>query len=164
MPMISGIAHWAKVHKPAIDQFNPDGIYSIDVAIDSKTKKTLNSLGLAPRVKNDEDDRGDYIKIKRNHKKKDGPTNTSVRVVDSTKNPIPDTVLIGNGSKVNVLFDVYDWTYGGKKGVGASLKAVQVIDLVEYKKDTDDLPNVDGGFKTTSTKGATDELDDELPF
>ena len=52
MPMISGISYWAKVHKPAVDDYNPDGIYSIDVAVDSKTEAQLKKLGLGKRIKN----------------------------------------------------------------------------------------------------------------
>ena len=51
MPMISGISYWAKVHKPAVDDYNPDGIYSIDVAVDSKTEAQLKKLGLGKRIK-----------------------------------------------------------------------------------------------------------------
>ena len=99
--------------------------------------------------------------------------NTPVRVVDAQKNPIPETTLIGNGSKVNVLFDTYDYDVAGNKGVGSALKAVQVIDLVSYKEELGDLPKVKGGFespaddKPQQTNGQAvnkDGLDDELPF
>jgi|TARA_R100000152_G_C6733685_1_gene158087 hypothetical protein len=171
--LISGISYWAKVHKPAVDDYNPDGIYSIDVAVDSKTEAQLKKLGLGKRIKNKEDDRGNFIQIKRKVKKRDGSMNTPVRVVDAQKNPIPETTLIGNGSKVNVLFDTYDYDVAGNKGVGSALKAVQVIDLVSYKEELGDLPKVKGGFespaddKPQQTNGQAvnkDGLDDELPF
>ena len=171
--LISGISYWAKVHKPVPDKFNSEGIYSIDVALDSKAETQLKKLGLGGKIKNKEDDRGNFIQIKRKVRKKDGSMNTPVRVVDAQKNPIPETTLIGNGSKVNVLFDTYEYDRGQGKETGSALKAVQVIDLVSYKEELGDLPKVKGGFeapaddKPQQTNGQAvnkDGLDDELPF
>lgn len=46
-----------------------------------------------------------------------------------------EPVLIGNGSEVEVLVEVYD---AGRFGKGSRLKAVQIIDLIEYKPDDED--------------------------
>ncbi|MBC65609.1 MAG: hypothetical protein CML63_02835 [Rhodobacteraceae bacterium] len=39
MPVISGTCSWAKVHQPHYDQYNEDGVFSIDVTVDAKTQK-----------------------------------------------------------------------------------------------------------------------------
>ena len=67
--LISGISYWAKVHKPVPDKFNSEGIYSIDVALDSKAETQLKKLGLGGKIKNKEDDRGNFIQIKRKVRK-----------------------------------------------------------------------------------------------
>ena len=50
--------------------------------------------------------------------------------MDAEKKPIEK--IIGNGSKVKVMYKSYDWNFKGKKGKGLDLQAVQVLDLVEY--------------------------------
>lgn len=54
------------------------------------------------------------------------------RVFDRFGEPIPENVIVGNGSKVRVSYNInyYDG-FGG--GINLYLSAVQVIDLVEYK-------------------------------
>mgnify|MGYP003139973305 FL=1 len=167
MPVISGTAYWAKVHQPHYDQYNEKGIFSIDVTVDAKTKKQLQDLGLSPRIKNKDDERGEFITIKRKYTRKDGTKNSSPRVVDSKKTPISPDVLIGNGSLVNVAFDTYDYNVGGNKGVGSSLKAVQVTKLVEYSpsENLDEFGEESGYQAPTNGASNKDELqDDKLPF
>ena len=121
MSKISGTAYWAKVHQPHFDQYNEQGIFSIDVTVDAKTKKQLQDLGLGPRIKNKGDEGNDFITIKRKYTRKDGTKNLAPRVVDSKRTPISSDILIGNGSLVNVAFDTYDYDIKGNKGVGSSL-------------------------------------------
>ena len=167
MPVISGTAYWAKVHQPHYDQYNEQGIFSIDVTVDAKTKKQLQDLGLSPRIKTKDDERGEFITIKRKYTRKDGTKNSSPRVVDSKKTPISPDVLIGNGSLVNVAFDTYDYNVGGNKGVGSSLKAVQVTKLVEYSpsENLDEFDEESGYQAPTNGASNKDGLeDDKLPF
>lgn len=133
---ISGICHWAKVHQPHFDQYNEDGIFSIDVELTDATKKKLKEdLGLTAGFRNKNDERGEFFTFKRKYKRRDGTKQTPPKVVDSQKNPISPDILIGNGSKVNVAFTTYDWERSGKKGKSASLSAVQVVNLVAYDPD-----------------------------
>ena len=166
MPVISGTAYWAKVHQPHFDQYNEQGIFSIDVTVDAKTKKQLQDLGLGPRIKNKGDERNDFVTIKRKYTRKDGTKNSAPRVVDSKKTPISPDVLIGNGSKVNVAFDTYDYNVGGNQGVGSSLKAVQVTKLVEYSPSENlDEFSEESGYQTPTNGASKNELeDDKLPF
>ena len=166
MPVISGTAYWAKVHQPHFDQYNEQGIFSIDVTVDAKTKKQLQDLGLGPRIKTKDDERGEFITIKRKYTRKDGTKNSAPRVVDSKKTPISPDDLIGNGSKVNVAFDTYDYNVGGNQGVGSSLKAVQVIKLIEYSPSENlDEFSEESGYQAKTNGASKNELeDDKLPF
>ena len=166
MPVISGTAYWAKVHQPHFDQYNEQGIFSIDVTVDAKTKKQLQDLGLGPRIKTKDDERGEFITIKRKYTRKDGTKNSAPRVVDSKKTPISSDVLIGNGSLVNVAFDTYDYNVGGNQGVGSSLKAVQVTKLVEYSPSENlDEFSEESGYQAKTNGASKNELeDDKLPF
>ena len=68
--------------------------------------------------------------------------------------------LIGNGSKVNVMYKPYEYTYQGRAGKSADLQVVQVVDLVEYSgnKAEDALPVVDGGYKHDTA------ISEDVPF
>lgn len=166
MPVISGTAYWAKVHQPHYDQYNEKGIFSIDVTVDAKAKKQLQDLGLGPRIKNKGDERNDFITIKRKYTRKDGTKNSAPRVVDSKRTPVSPDILIGNGSLVNVAFDTYDYDIKGNKGVGSSLKAVQVTKLVEYSPSENlDEFSEESGYQTPTNGASKNELeDDKLPF
>ena len=166
MSKISGTAYWAKVHQPHYDQYNEQGIFSIDVTVDAKTKKQLQDLGLGPRIKNKGDERNDFITIKRKYTRKDGTKNSAPRVVDSKRTPVSPDILIGNGSLVNVAFDTYDYDIKGNKGVGSSLKAVQVTKLVEYSPSENlDEFSEESGYQAKTNGASKNELeDDKLPF
>ena len=129
-------------------------ISPLRLALDSANKKKAIDSGLA--VKNKDDERGDFVTIKRKVTSKSGNQNNPPSLKDSQKRDIKGT-LIGTGSDVNVLYKTYEWSYAGKSGIGADLQAVQVTNLVEYTEgeDFDVVPN---GYKSG------DNLDDEIPF
>mgnify|MGYP003133714625 CR=1 FL=1 len=116
MPTVEGKAYWASVTRPNTT-FDP--VYQIDLAVDEQTAKSF----------------------KRKVARADGTKNPMPRLVDSAKNPID--VLVGNGSKVKVLYKPFDWKFAGKSGTSLDLQAVQVIDLVPYGEDFDVS---DGGY------------------
>ena len=70
------------------------------------------------------------IKFKRKVARKDGEQNPKPRIVDADNMPFDG--LVGNGSKVNVQYRIWDWSYAGRSGVSADLQGVQVIDLVAF--------------------------------
>ena len=111
--------------------------YKIDLAVDSQTAEELKGKGVSVK----QDDRGSIIKVKTKVARADGTKNPMPRLVDSAKHPID--VLVGNGSKVKVLYKSFDWTFAGKSGTSLDLQAVQVLDLVPYGEDFDVS---DGGF------------------
>ena len=72
MPILNGKAYWASVVTPNTT-FDEDGVYSVDIAVDSDNKKLAEAEGLS--IKNKGDDRGDFVTIKRKAKRKDGNPN-----------------------------------------------------------------------------------------
>jgi hypothetical protein len=149
MGVINGTAYWASVTTPNTT-FNEDGEWKIDVGnLSESTIANLVADGLEDRIKNKDDERGDYITLKRQVKnRRTGQANSAPDVMDAQKKPILNT-LVGNGSIVNVLYRPYDWTYQKRKGRSASLEAVQVLDLVPYGGSASDAFDVvDDGFSS----------------
>ena len=64
--------------------------------------------------------------------------------MDSKKNPWPTDKLVGNGSKVKVSVNPYEWNFQGKSGISASLNSMMVVKLVEYVGSSDELDEEDG--------------------
>ena len=156
--VISGTAHWAKVHKPTLDDKGNEQ-YTLDLSVDKTTARTLEALGITiknavtgagVKEKKPDDTRGDFVSLK---------TSIKPKVVDAKKQAIPETVLIGNGSTVKVKTHVYDWKFKNKTGSSLGLDAVQVLDLVEYKDGGLDLFEEEEGFTAETT--STSEEDEE---
>ena len=63
----------------------------------------------------------------------DGTHSKGPRIVDAKKQPW-DGAAIGNGSKLVVAFDIYDWD--GENGCGMTFqpRAVQVVEFVPYEQ------------------------------
>ena len=101
MSVINGTAYWASIQSPNT-KFEPT--WQIDVGnLDADNKAIAEKDGL--NIKTDEI-KGEYVTIKRKVKRKDGNDNTPPVIVDGNKRPMMD--LIGNGSKVNVLYNTYE--------------------------------------------------------
>ena len=41
---------------------------------------------------------------------------------------------MGNGSLVKIQYNEYSWSYQGKAGKGRDLRALQLLELVEYNE------------------------------
>ena len=129
MSIIKGTAFWASVQQPNT-KFEP--VWSIDVCnLDDAAKATLKNDGLEDKIKNKEDERGDFIQLKQKVHARDGSMFVQPKVIDSSKNEFTD--LIGNGSTVAAKYATRDYDFAGNVGVTADLKAVQVIKLVPYE-------------------------------
>jgi hypothetical protein len=76
-----------------------------------------------------------------------GETFGAPKVVDANNNPW-DGRSIGNGSKLRIKFDIYDWNRSAGCGISFQPKAVQVVELIEYERegDGDGFDVVPGGF------------------
>lgn len=152
-----GEAKWANVHTPKAAFKDDHGTkgepkYQIDVVFSSDkpewsewAKAVMDELRAMPEQTDKKT--GETIKkqspIKRELDETDNPTGrfyvtfkTNARfkpgVFDRFGQPIPESVLVGNGSMVRVSYteNVYPG-FGG--GINFYLNAVQVVDLVEYK-------------------------------
>ena len=101
--------------------------------------------------------------------RRDGSLSEGPRIVDAKKQPW-DGAAIGNGSKVVVAFDIYDWD--GENGCGMTFqpRAVQVVQFVPYEQvdPTDGFEEVEGytttGAAAASGWAADGEDDDEELF
>ena len=152
--VIAGTAYWASVITPNT-KFDADGVWTIDVGnLDDLNKKKAQKDGLT--IKNKGDEKEDFVTIKRKVRNAKGSLNRQPNVVDANKRLITET-MIGNGSKVNVLYEPFEWNFGGKTGVSADLRAVQVTELVPYSTEEDDA------FDVVPDGFTSDEAED-IPF
>ena len=152
--VISGTAYWASVITPNT-KFDADGVWTIDVGnLDDLNKKKAQKDGLT--IKNKGDEKEDFVTFKRKVRNAKGNLNRQPNVVDANKTLITET-MVGNGSKVNVLYEPFEWNFGGKTGVSADLRAVQVTELVPYTTEEDDAFDV-------IPDGFTSDEAEDIPF
>lgn len=159
MNVLSGKAYWTSISSPNTT-YEP--VWSVDLALEGEQLVKAKAMKLP--LKNKGDDRGDFVKIKRNVNRRDGSQNSQPALKDAQKRDIIGT-LVGNGSDVNVAFKTYEWEYAGNKGVGTDLMAVQVVNLVPYGGSEDDAFDVvPDGFTSENGDDAFASLDDDVPF
>ena len=158
MSVISGTAYWASIIAPNTT-FDSDGVWSIDVCnLDKKNLDIVKKDGLT--VKNKGDDRGDFVTAKRKvRNQKSGELNRAPTLVDAQKRAMMNTA-VGNGSVVNVKYNPYEWEFAGRKGIGANLNAIQVVDLVPYSPA--DLENELEDFEVVSNGFSTEDSDEDI--
>lgn len=134
MPLLKNVeAHWAKIGKPEKKYKSKDTQWAINAVCDIKVAKAWQKKGYAQKVRTMEIDGEDapYIYLTKPTHRRSGEGNKPVKVFDKYGKDIdPDT--IGNGSKVNIQYRVYDWDFEGDKGTKAELVAVQVVELIAY--------------------------------
>ncbi len=136
--IVEGNAYWASLIAPNTT-FEP--MYTINVVVDEATAKDFAERGHSVR----EMEEGPAVVIKRKVNGPNGMVRKAPRLLDADKNDVD--VLVGNGSKVKVQYQEYDWTYNNKSGKGLDLQAVQIIDLVPYKaQDGDELLDANEEF------------------
>lgn len=123
----SGTTKWAKVRKPDPEYNN----YQVPVYLDEKSWVELRKAGLKLQTKQDED--GEYVTFRRDHVKliKGESVTFGPPKVLILKNGeyVPFDGLIGNGSKITVMVDVYET----RKGPGHRLVTVGINELVPYE-------------------------------
>jgi hypothetical protein len=143
MAIVEGTAYWASITRPN-EKFEP--MWRVDLAVDDATASEFQKQGFSvgETTINDETIKN-IIKFKRKVSKANGDKNQQPQLVDAEKKPLDK--IVGNGSKVKVMYKSYDWNYKGKTGKGLDLQAVQVLDLVEY------TPNEDFTVEGTSSDG-----------
>ncbi len=93
-----------------------------------------------------------------------------IKTIDKDKEPWSEDVLIGNKSKVRVVFFPYQWKFKQKTGVRGVPTTCQVVELVEYagSKDVEILDEFESAPvepsvpKKAAAKKRVVEEDDEL--
>jgi hypothetical protein len=127
--------YWAKLDAPVNPFNNPQPHWELQIRTRNKAESSVweNTHKLNVTLKNDEF--GDFwqVNLKSKAFTRDGKPRKPVEVVDGNLMPI-DKSILGNGSIGNVQIDTYTYTKPNK-GIGFSLKAVQVTKLVEYKSN-----------------------------
>lgn len=131
-----GLAYWAKLDRPhpnKFSQYETDAQqYSIVLYLDARNKKLMESLNLASTIKQDEN--GDRFNFVLNYMTKAGKPMVAPKVLDCDLNDVTQSILIGNGSKVEVEFALLDIQGGAHAGkTKAFLRNVQIIDLIPYE-------------------------------
>ena len=143
MAQVEGTAYWASLTRPN-EKFEP--MWRIDLAVDDNTAADLAKEGITlGETVIDGNTIKNVVKFKRKVSKANGDKNQPPSLVDGQKQPLDK--IVGNGSKVVVMYKSYDWNYKGKTGKGLDLQAVQVKNLVEYtpKEDFDIVTPTESG-------------------
>jgi|TARA_R110000851_G_scaffold203008_2_gene354864 hypothetical protein len=128
MAIIEGTAYWASLTRPN-SKFEP--MWRVDLSVSDEVAEDFKSKGISVgQTVVDEQTINNIVRFKRKVSKANGDKNQPPTLVDASKQPLDK--IVGNGSKVKVMYRSYDWNFKGKKGVGLDLQAVQVSDLIEY--------------------------------
>jgi len=131
-----GLAYWAKLDRPhpnKFSQYETDAQqYSIVLYLDARNKKLMESINLASTINQDEN--GDRFNFVLNYMTKAGKPMVAPKVLDCDLNDVTQSILIGNGSKVEVEFALLEIQGGAHAGkTKAFLRNVQIIDLIPYE-------------------------------
>ncbi len=124
--IVDGTAYWASIKTPNTT-FEP--VYTVNLVVEQEVADDFISRG--HNVK--QMDEGPALVIKRKVNGPNGMIRTSPRLLDQNKQEV--NLAVGNGSKVRVQCNEYEWEYAGNTGKSLDLQAVQIIDLVEYKAE-----------------------------
>jgi len=136
MPVAKGIVNWAFTHRP--DNYEH---YTATLDVDEEFINVLRENKVKAQVKEiDHDkekethdvDKNYQFKFIRYANQRNGTPNPPPAVVDSKRNPLPDGLLIGNGSEVIVQYGLVPYDDSGTKRQRIVLDAVQVLNLVPY--------------------------------
>ena len=117
--ILRGNAMWANVIEG-----NPNPLsekYQVDIYnMSEEDIQKLNEAGIS--LKNDEV-RGDFVTAKHDR---------APQIFDASKRAWGDT-MIGNGSKIKVSVNPYDWTHKSKTGRSLGLNQLMVIEHIPYQ-------------------------------
>lgn len=110
------------------------GKFSVQFAnLSDAAAEKLEELGLNVKFKDDSYNRGRFVECKSKFPIDNSKYQT---VVDEAGLPM-DPALLGPGSKVEALLKTYEWSMGGKDGVGARVVKIVVKELAQAEALTD---------------------------
>ena len=121
----SGRAYYASVVTPNTT-FDQKG--EVNVVLDDETLIDFERRGHPIKEK----DYGRFLNFKRNVNKKGGGQNNRPILINEERQRVDTLPKIGNGSLVKIQYAEYSWEYADKVGKGRDLRAIQLLDLVEY--------------------------------
>ena len=124
--IVEGTAYWASIKTPNTT-FEP--VYTVNLVVDQKVADEFAGRGHSVKQM----DEGPALIIKRKVNGPNGMVRTAPRLLDQNKQEV--NLAVGNGSKVRVQCNEYEWEYAGNTGKSLDLQAVQIIDLIEYKAE-----------------------------
>lgn len=145
--------NWARLDKP-VAPFGTDQ-YELQIAT---TDKSIANDWSQNHLNVKEKDGKFTVSLKRKALKANGDTNGAPRVVNADKSPYDFTQqgLIGNGSIGNVIVYQYPYEVMGRKGIGNSLTAVQVVKHEQLSQSVDF--DVVGDEPTFDDSDSSDDL------
>ena len=122
---VTGRAYYANVVTP---NTTFDHKWEVNVVLDDETLTDFERRGHPVKEK----DYGRFLTFKRNVNKKDGGQNNRPILINEERQRVDTLPKIGNGSLVKVQYAEYSWEYADKVGKGRDLRAIQLLELVEY--------------------------------
>ena len=133
MPIMQGKARYVKILGKPVDGYDKteaDKQWEFELVIDKETEaKLLPGFN----VKSDEKSGDRFVKFSRKAYKKDGEMAKQIAVADHKGADWDRSVMIGNGSTLNVLFENKEWEFGRKSGHRNSVIKVQVWEHIPYE-------------------------------
>lgn len=133
--LLSGKAKWCKLFKPESYQNGPPK-YSMVLYFDKGSRQLFDELKLRNHIK--ADDEGEYVTLRREHDPKvyngkiiPGAEGGPPKVVDAEGNAWDSSVLVGNGSRVSVVLNVYDT----RMGPGSRIARVRIDEHIPYNPE-----------------------------
>jgi|TARA_R100000008_G_scaffold30615_1_gene17036 hypothetical protein len=124
MAIEEGLAYWTSAKSPNT-KFEP--VYQTNLVVDRDTAEKYRAEGCSIR----EMEEGPALVIKRKVNGPNGMVRNAPKLFDKDKKPLDE--LVGNGSKVRVQFNPFDWEYAGKSGRSLDFQAMQVLELVTFE-------------------------------
>lgn len=177
--VLSGVSYWARVYEGSHDEYGGKEFYKITVALDGDSWGKFSKSGMTLQsrpVEKDSDVKG--ITFRRDVEGRDfvdKRTGKSKTLGGGTPRVVgPDgavfSELIGNGSEVEVLVEVYQ-TNSKPPKTGHRLEAVKVTKHVpydEFREDDDDVradtDNSGGSFVGMDSLEPVKKTKKDLPF
>ena len=170
--VFSGKLYYAMVYEGNHDEYGGKEFYKTTIALDNPSWDKFNKSGLSLKVR--ELDGEDVVTFKRDIHAKTGIDKKGKkwslgggppRVVDEFGDEFSE--LIGNGSKAEILVEVYEVSSGPMKGKkGHRLEAIKILEHIPYEPNDDEddeeseventqeeTETVDKGSKASKTKG-----------
>lgn len=184
-----GVGHYLALNRPDT-KFDELGQYKADIVLSAEAAepyiKKLNvrakaHLGkplaksgnsvFAPVLDDEGEPTGDILfkmRVKNRLNKEGKLWDRRPMAIDAKKSPMDADVLIYGGSVMKVKVEVYEWAFGGKKGISLQPQVVQVIELKTGggSVDTSDFDEEDGyeaeaGVDTSDFDASDDSGSDE---